>query len=95
MIESAAHPVFGRQYLSYQFRLHDPANGWRVIEQQVYYSIDAQQGRINDMWLACSGFFPDPQHETIQAPQAVLGGSIFYDAGSKAAPKAPLTIFPT
>jgi TusA-related sulfurtransferase len=97
MIESDAHPVFGRQYLSYQLRLHDAANGWRVIEQQVYYNVDVQRGQINDMWLACSGFFADPLHtsletgpDKIQAPQPVLGGDIFYDAGSKGCAEGPL-----
>jgi hypothetical protein len=58
VLQSAANRVFDRLYLNYRLRVHDVLNGWRVIEQQAYGSV--QDGQVTDLWLVCSGFRPDP-----------------------------------
>ena len=95
VLESATRQVSSRQYLSYQLRLHDNTDGWQVIEQHAYYNV--QDGQIADMWLACSGFLPDPDHDAqgmgsdaIQTQQPALGGDVFYDAGSKGCAEGPM-----
>jgi hypothetical protein len=59
VLQSTAQQVFDRLYVSYRVRLHDVINGWRVIEQHAYGSV--QDDRIADLWLLCSGFRPDDE----------------------------------
>lgn len=59
VLQSTAQQVFDRLYVSYRLRLHDVINGWRVIEQHAYGSV--QDDRIADLWLLCSGFRPDDE----------------------------------
>ena len=61
VLHSDMQQVFDRLYVSYRLRLHDVINGWRVIEQHAYGSVQA--GRIADLWLLCSGFRPDVSYE--------------------------------
>ena len=85
VLQSAAGPVFDRLYLSYQLRLHDQQDGWRVIEQQAYGIV--KDGKIADLWLVCSGFRPDQEYneETGAAsqpsPQSRLGGTCILRRG--------------
>lgn len=60
VLQSSASRVFDRLHMSYRLRVHDVINGWRVIEQQAYCSV--QDGQITDLWLICSGFRPDNQN---------------------------------
>jgi TusA-related sulfurtransferase len=86
-LQSTADQVFDRLYVSYRLRTHEPAKGWRLIEQQAYCVV--QDGHIADMWLLCSGFRPDPEMST----QTKLSGSnvdAFYDAGDKGCTDGPL-----
>ena len=46
--------VFDRLYLTYRLSVHDVINGWRVIEQQMYGTV--QNNLISDLWLICTGF---------------------------------------
>ena len=57
VLQATASRVFDRLYMNYRLRVHDVINGWRVIEQQVYASV--QEDQITDLWLICSGFRPD------------------------------------
>ena len=87
VMQSTANQVFDRLYLHYCLRLHDTANGWRVIEQQVY--CDVQAGHITDMWLLCSGFRPAPESRA-QTPPSHFNADAFYDAGQKGCTDGPL-----
>jgi TusA-related sulfurtransferase len=94
LIQSSAKPVFDRLYISYQLRVHDGVDGWRVIEQHAYGQV--QDGQITDMWLICSGFRPDLDFSekagvsALQSPQPHLSGDLFYDAGSKGCAEGPM-----
>ena len=57
VLQSVANQTFDRLRLNYRLRVHDVINGWRVIEQQAYGSV--QESQICDLWLVCSGFRPD------------------------------------
>jgi TusA-related sulfurtransferase len=87
VLQSTAGLALDRLYLSYRLQLHEPVDGWSVIEQHAYCSV--QEGRIADMWLLCSGFRPDPE---MQAPvrQSPFEATAFYDAGSKGCTDGPL-----
>lgn len=87
VLQSSAEQVFDRLYLHYRLRLHDPANGWRVIEQQAY--CDVQDGHIADMWLLCSGFRPDMAIDA-RTPQSRFSADAFYDASVKGCADGPL-----
>ncbi len=87
VLQSSADQVFDRLYLHYRLRLHDPENGWRVIEQQAY--CDVQDGCIADMWLLCSGFRPDTAIDA-QTSQSRFSADAFYDAGVKGCADGPL-----
>jgi TusA-related sulfurtransferase len=87
VLQSTADKVFDRLYLNYRLRTHKPAQGWRLIEQQAYCSV--QDGHIADMWLLCSGFRPDPQMSAQMAPSASRADT-FYDAGDKGCTDGPL-----
>jgi hypothetical protein len=63
---SASDRVFDRLHLSYRLRVHDVLNGWRLIEQHAYASV--QEGQIADMWLICTGFRPDPTPDHCSLP---------------------------
>jgi len=52
---SGAEDVADRLRISYRFRLHDES-GWTVIEQLAF--CDADDGRIEQIDLVCSGFRP-------------------------------------
>ena len=69
VLQSDANQVFDRLHLNYRFRVHDVINGWRVIEQQAYGSL--QDGQVADLWLVCSGFRPDPDHLQSQSTGGV------------------------
>jgi TusA-related sulfurtransferase len=90
ILSSAAQPVFDRYHMNYRLRVHDNQDGWRVIEQQVYYRV--QDSLIADMWLICSGFRPDPDSAQAGESRALpgLNGNVFYDAGARGCAEGPL-----
>lgn len=55
---SALDKVADRLCIDYRIFLHD-ADGWQVIEQKTFCIL--HEGRIQDMWLVCSGFCPDAE----------------------------------
>ena len=57
VLAATVEQVFDRLYFRYRLRVHDDANGWRVIEQQAYCNVKA--GEIDDIRLLCSGFRPE------------------------------------
>jgi len=87
VLHSTADQVLDRLHVAYRLRLHDGANGWRVIEQHAYS--DVQDGRIADMALLCSGFRPDPEIRA-QTPPAHFNADAFYDVGAKGCADGPL-----
>jgi len=87
VLQSTADQVFDRLHLAYRFRLHDTANGWRVIEQHAY--CDVQDDHIADMWLLCSGFRPDPEIRAA-TPRSHFNADAFYDVGAKGCADGPL-----
>ena len=58
LLAAEVSDVAGRQRLSYRFRLHDE-DGWQVIEQHAYASVDPGTGTITMLDLLCSGFRPE------------------------------------
>jgi TusA-related sulfurtransferase len=55
VVRSGAEGMADRLRISYRFRLHDE-EGWTVIEQVAF--CDADDGRIEQIDLVCSGFRP-------------------------------------
>ena len=94
VLHSSVGLVFDRLYVSYQFRINKPVDGWEVIEQHAYCTV--QNDRIADMWLICSGFRPDQDSSQAavaadgQGIQPHLGGDLFYNAGSKGCAEGPI-----
>jgi TusA-related sulfurtransferase len=94
VLEAQTSQVFDRLYLTYRLHLHDSQNGWRFIEQHAY--CETNSGTIQDMWLVCSGFRPDPQDsgstvgQHCQLPQPRFRADSFYNAGSRGCAEGPM-----
>ena len=56
VVDAVVGEVGPRLHLRWRVRLcRPPEPGWSVVEQQVYADTDAN-GRIERLWLLCSGF---------------------------------------
>ena len=94
LVQSGANMMSDRLHIEYQFRLFDRQDGWQIIEQNVYCV--PQDGKIADLWLACSGFRPDPQNPPepglaeIESSLARLNANAFYNAGNRGCAEGPL-----
>ena len=87
VLQSAIDQVGDRSYLRYRLRLHSAKSNWEIIEQHAYYAV--QDAPIDDLWLLCSGFRPDPDVQD-QSAQAHFNADAFYDADIKGCADGPL-----
>ena len=53
LLESEVEPVADRTHVRYRFQAREEGK-WRVVEQEAY--LDAEDGRISDISILCSGF---------------------------------------
>jgi TusA-related sulfurtransferase len=94
IVQSAIDLVDNVLSIRYRLMVHDSQDGWQVIEQHAYCEL--REGMIAEMRLICSGFHPDPNYSkelglnSRQSPQPRLGGTVFYNAGSKGCAEGPL-----
>lgn len=94
ILQSAIDQVQDILSIHYRLRVHNPHSGWQVIEQNAYCVL--REGRIAEMSLVCSGFHRLPDYskdlgaDSRQSPQPILGGTLFYDAGSRGCAEGPL-----
>jgi TusA-related sulfurtransferase len=71
-------PLSDRMSVRYRFLLHEQ-EGWAVVEQQMYLSID-EGGRIAAIDLLCSGFRPNGSNRTSETGRS--SATHRFDAGT-------------